>query len=117
MRRRRSTLNSTRRKRDTLITFQRATMETDDYGEDIATWAAYASEWAAVRFGSAQERREAAQESASQTATFRVLANSLTRSLTPLDRISSYLGAAWDITGVALMSAAEIEITAVRKAG
>ena len=102
--------------RDALITFQRATVTTDTYGGAVETWAAYASEWASVRFGSAQERREAAQESASQSATFRVLANSKTRALTPLDRISEYLGASWDIIGVAQMSAAEIEITAVRKA-
>lgn len=102
--------------RDTLITFQRATNAEDQYGEELQAWANFGTEWAAVRFGSASERREAAQERANQTAAFRVLANGKTRTLTPLDRIAGYLGANWDIIGVAQMSAAEIEITAIRSA-
>lgn len=104
-------------RRNTLITFQRDTgTTTDAHGGKIENWQDYCKEWAAVRFGSAQERREAAQESASQAATFRVLANSKTRALTPLHRISGYLGANWDIIGVAQFGRAEIDITAVRKA-
>ena len=104
-------------RRNTLITFQRDTgTGKDAHGGKIENWQLYASEWVAVWFGAAQERREAAQESASQSATFRALANSKTRSLTPRDRIAGYLGANWDITGVAQVSADEVEITAVRKA-
>lgn len=104
--------------RDTLITFQRATTTTDGAGQSIETWADYAKEWAAVRYGSARERRErreASQLAANQTATFRMLANSKTRDLTPLDRIIGYLGGIWNITDVALITRAEVEVTAVRK--
>lgn len=103
--------------RDTLIIFQRDVgVGKDDHGGKIEDWQEYCQEWAAVRFGSAQERREGAQESASQVATFRVLANDLTLALTPLDRIADFLGANWDITGCAPFTDGDVEITAVRKA-
>ncbi len=102
--------------RDTLIQFQRRTIVRDDHGGAVETWNDYASEWAAVKFGSAQERRAAAQEQATQTATFTVPANSLTIALTPMDRIAGYLGSTWDITGVALFGRADVSVTAIRLA-
>lgn len=102
--------------RDKLITFQRDTgTGKDGFGGKNENWTTYCTEWASVRFGSAQERREAAQETATQAATFRVLAHTLTLALTPKDRISGYLGANWDIISVSPFSD-EIEVTAIRKA-
>lgn len=101
--------------RNQLIAFQRRTYTEDAYGAAVETWSLYAQEWASVRFGSAQERRSAAQESASQAATFRVLLHPLTFALTPLDRIAGFMGSTWEITGVSPYES-EVEITAVRKA-
>lgn len=102
--------------RDTLIRIERDSgVGKDAHGGKIEDWQPYVSEWASVRFGSAQERREAAQEQATQTATFYIDAHSKTRAITPRDRIAGYLGTAWDIIG-AVPSRDEIEITAVRKA-
>ena len=103
-------------RRDTPIKFQRDFgVGTNDHGDKVEDWRDYCQEWAAVRFGTSQERREAAQQRATQSATFRVLANPDTRALTPLDRITGYLGSTWEIIGVAPF-AAEVEITAIRVA-
>ena len=104
-------------KRHDKITIQRKTVETDPYGGEVETWTDFAQEWAQVRFGSGQERREAAQETASQAATFIVLDNARTRSVGVQDRIS-WDGGLWDVTGVApsLQLNAHREITAVRAA-
>lgn len=82
--------------RSQLITFQRFTATTNDYGEEIQTWADLETAWAQVRFGTGQERRAAAQEGNEQAATFGVIGNPVTRALTVRDRIN-YLGEAWDI--------------------
>jgi SPP1 family predicted phage head-tail adaptor len=101
--------------RTELIVFQRATVTTNDYGEEISTWADYATRRARVRFGTAQEKREAAQESASQTATFECVRSAALDGITTKDRIS-YLGSAWDITEAAPLDRATIRFTAVRLA-
>lgn len=102
--------------RDQLITFQRDTgTGKDDHGGKVENWVFYCDEWASVRFGNAQERREAAQTADSQAATFRVLAHPLTLALQPKDRIAGFLGSDWDIKGVAPFDD-EVEISAVRKA-
>jgi SPP1 family predicted phage head-tail adaptor len=99
--------------RTELIVFQRATVTTNDYGEEISTWADYATRRARVRFGTAQEKREAAQESASQTATFECVRSAELDAVTLGYRIS-YLGDAWDITEQAPLDRATIRFTAVR---
>lgn len=100
--------------RDTLIVIERRTVAEDDHGGAIETWNAFVSEWAAVRFGTGQERRAAAQEQANQSATFRIPANSKTLSLRTDDRIAGYLGSDWDITGWSLFGRTDIDITATR---
>jgi len=103
--------------RDTPIVFERFAVQTDAHGgEEEGDWQVYTRAWAAVRVGTGQERREAGQTAAAQAITLRVLANSLTSALTPLDRVATYLGSTWDIAGVAVLDRAEIEITAVRRA-
>lgn len=102
--------------RNRLITIERATTTIDDYGGEVSTWEAYAEAYAEVRFGTGQERREAAQESATAAATFRVLDNPQTRAVTTRDRIQ-FDGAAWDITSNVPLGLNEgREITATRAA-
>lgn len=103
--------------RDQLISFQRDTgTGKDSHGGKTATWTAYTQAWAQVVFGTGQERREAAQEAASTSATFRVLPTPLTLALTTRDRIGGYLGADWDITSVVPLGRDGVEVTAIRKA-
>lgn len=78
------------------ITIERATVTTDDYGGEASTWAELVTLSAQVSNGTGQERREAAQESATVAATFRVRHSGITEGITTTDRIR-FDGAAWDI--------------------
>ncbi|MFN6934938.1 MAG: head-tail adaptor protein [Tsuneonella sp.] len=102
-------------RRDTLLTLQRYTVTQDDYGEEQPTWADIGTEWAAIYWGRGDERRQAAMEQGTQAATFNMLSNTLTRSLTLRDRISGEAGT-FDIVGVApdTPKRGEIEFTATR---
>lgn len=102
-------------RRDQLITIQRATVTTDDYGAEVPTWATHAQEWAAIFYGRGDERRQAAMEQGSQAATFQVLANAATRTVTLKDRIE-HDGAVWDIQGISpdTPKRGSIELTATR---
>jgi head-tail adaptor len=85
--------------RNRKVTFERHGEPFDDgYTTLPGEWEPYCTEWAAVTFGTGQERRAAAQEQASNTATFQVLRNSKTAALLPTDRIN-YEGF-WDITSI-----------------
>lgn len=102
--------------RDRLVTFERGTVTTDDYGGETASWATYAQAWARVRFGSGQERREAAQEAGVQAATFEVLWSPTLDDISITDRIQ-FDGAAWDITNRAPVGLnSELHFTATRSA-
>ena len=102
--------------RDRLVTIQRATAATDDYGEGAPTWATLTTAFAKVLYGSGQERREAAQEAAAQTATFMFLWGATLAGVTVKDRIV-FDGANWDITNRALVGLnREIHFTGVRVA-
>lgn len=84
-------------RRDKRIVFERFTeIGRDALNAPIQEWAEYAKAWAAVYYGSGAEQREAAQTSASLSASFEVLANSKTRSLLLTDRIR-FDGLLWDI--------------------
>lgn len=101
------------------IEFQRATTPRQQIGtKGPPQWASLGQDRAKVLFGSGQERREAGVENASQSATFRCRANSLTRGITAKDRIQ-YAGLAWDITAIAplMMAPPEIEFTATASRG
>lgn len=104
-----------RGKFDQLITIERGTATTDDHGGETHTWAVYAQAWAQVRRGTGQERREASQESASQSATFVCDWNPTLEEVRVTDRIS-YRGDVWDVTDVAPDGTKQIEFTAVRSA-
>jgi SPP1 family predicted phage head-tail adaptor len=99
-------------RRDRKITFERAVITQNEYGEDIETWSEAFSEWAYPFYGKANERREAAADRSEMPITFSVLANTNSLSITARDRIR-YDGLIWNIEGVAPVSLAEIEITAI----
>jgi SPP1 family predicted phage head-tail adaptor len=100
---------------DQLITIERATTTQDDYGDEVPTWAEYAREWAAVFYGRGDERRQAAMEQGQQAATFQVLANLDTLSVTLKDRIT-LAGFQWDIQGISPDTPRRglVELTATR---
>ena len=102
-------------RRHTLVSIERATVTQDAYGEEVETWAAIASEWAAIYYGKGYERRQAASEQGTQPATFNMLSNSRTSAILFKDRLV-LAGVPWDIDGIALDTPkrGEIEITAIR---
>lgn len=99
--------------RTELVVFERATPTEDEYGGQTLVWATYATRRARVRFGTAQEKRQAAQEGGVQSATFECVSSSTLRSVTMKDRIS-YLGSYWDIVEIAPLDRKTIRFTATR---
>lgn len=101
--------------RTELIVFQRASTSEDTYGQQVLTWpgTTLATRRARVRFGTAQEQREAAQEGGVQTATFECESSSALRAVTLKDRIS-YLGSDWDLTEIAPLDRKIIRFTGTR---
>lgn len=105
-------------RRDTRIRFDRAEVVRDalgrkDDGEE--SWVPIGGpRMAKVLWGSGSERRAAAVEEAVQPATFRVLADSVTRQVSERDRIVIVRGGlTFDVTGLAPIGRSEIEFTAV----
>jgi head-tail adaptor len=108
---------------DRLITVQRATVTTDDYGGEIQTWADVEEAYARVRFGLASEQRQAAQEAGTQAATFEVVPTAALLAVTLKDRIwFDATGAwadgdpepVWDIQEVAPLDRQTLRFTATR---
>lgn len=99
--------------RTELIVFQRATATTNEYNEQEQAWADYATRHARVRFGTAQEKREAAQEGGVQTATFECERSTALDGVTLKDRIV-YDGSNWDITERAPLDLKTIRFTGKR---
>jgi len=98
-----------------LIQIERKTVESDGYGGEVETWTPFVTEWAAVNYGTGNERRVAAQESATLSATFRIRDSDDARSIGPLDRISFDLGV-WDIVSSVPYGREGRDITATRAA-
>lgn len=73
----------------------------DEYGDEVEQWESVFEEYAAVYFGSGTEQRAAAQTEGEQAASFEVLSNNRTRSLTVSDYRISYQGGKWDIRSIA----------------
>jgi head-tail adaptor len=101
-----------RGKLDKRVTIQRFTAATDSHNEQIETWADVDARWTAVFFGRGDERRQAAVESGNQSASFVMLADSTTKTVTIKDRLS--FQGIWDIVGISPIDSSEIEFTAVR---
>ena len=106
----------TGRRRNQLVTLERFGFVKNQYDEEVEDWAEIGKEYAAVYYGRGDERRRAAAEEASQSATFRMLLNADTASLSPKDRLQH--NGVWDIQGVSpdTPKPGEIEITATRSA-
>ena len=101
------------RGRTELIVFERATTTETEHGGETSTWGTYATRRAYVRFGTAQEKREAAQEGGVQTATFECVRSAVLDAVTLKDRIS-YLSSAWDLTEAAPLDTKTIRFTGTR---
>lgn len=99
--------------RTEMVVIERATVTENDHGDEVEAWTTYATRRARVRFGTAQERRQAAQEGGTQSATFECVNSATLRAVTLKDRIS-YLGSYWDITERAPLDAKTIRFTATR---
>lgn len=99
--------------RDRRVTIQRFTATQDEYGEEIETWADQGTRWTAIFYGKGDERRQAAVEMGKQSASFVMLADSLTRSVSIKDRLVAD-GDAWDLVSVSPLGRAEIEFVGVR---
>lgn len=99
--------------RTELIVFERATVEADEYNAEQEEWGDLCQRRARVRFGTAQEKREAAQEGGVQSATFECVRSAELDGVTLKDRIS-YLGSAWDLTEIAPLDRATIRFTGTR---
>lgn len=100
--------------RDELVSFVRETTSADDYGEQISTGVEVLAEcWAQVRFGSSREKREAAQEAGSQSATFLCDRYPSLDAVKISDQIV-YDGSDWDIVEVAPLDRMILRFTAVR---
>lgn len=100
-------------RRDTRVVFERATVARSALGGKTAgagDWAAIGSRLGKVLYGTGAERREAAVEAGAQAATFRLLADSLTRTITLADR-AVCRGLTYDLTGIAPIGNDEIEFT------
>ena len=100
------------------ITFLRATTTTDEYNQAVEDWSdptTLATRMARVRFGTAQEQREAAQETGIQSASFECVRSSTLDGVTLRDRIG-FDGSQWNIAERAPLDTATIRFTATRRA-
>lgn len=102
-------------KRESLITIQRGTVTADDYGGETTVWSTLITARARVRYGTGQERREAAQERMVQAATFECEWNVGLATVIPTDRIV-FDGDNWDIISDSPLGHREIHFAAVRSA-
>jgi head-tail adaptor len=96
-----------------LIIIERPTISADDYGGEVKTWAVYCQRAAAVIYGRADERRAAAQESASLAATFRIRSDPATDKIAVTDRLV-FGGSIWDISSNVPLGRDGRDITAIR---
>lgn len=87
-------------KRDQRIRIQRATMTRNRLQEDVPGWATIGTRSAQVAYGNFAERHQAAQEGATQVATFGVQWDPVTKALTAKDRIL-FEGFVWNIKAAA----------------
>jgi len=101
--------------RDKLITFQRPVTATNDYNEPVRQGppTTIASAFARVRYGTGQERREAAQKAATQVATFECLMSPTLGAVLMTDEIL-FEGAIWDISSSVTVGRDQIHFTAMR---
>lgn len=103
-------------KLDRRTTVQRFTSTRNDLNEEVRTWADLTTVWAQRRDASDGERFAADQVGSYLMTRFVVRSSSVTRAVTPVDRIE-YDGTLWNIKGVKETIQGRnrfIEITAVK---
>lgn len=102
--------------RKDLIVFQKYVQTENSFGEPVKadTPTEIGRAYAEVIYGKGSERREAALESATLAATFRVRADSMTRAITAGDEIA-FDGGVWDIESNVPLDRDGREITATRR--
>ncbi len=100
---------------DRLVQFETASVVVDVYGGETLTWGALEQAWARVRFGRADEKRQASQEGGVQSITVEVLPSTALLAVTLRDRIQ-FDGSDWDITEVAPLERNNLRFTAIRSA-
>ncbi|TCL89858.1 head-tail adaptor [Rhizobium sp. PP-WC-2G-219] len=106
---------------DRRVTVQRASMVLNAFNEEISTWMDLAKVWARRKDASDSQKIEllaAGQVGSFQVSRFTVRSSTLTRSITPVDRIH-HDGVVWQINGVKELDEGRhrfIEITASRDA-
>lgn len=96
------------------VAIQQQGPPTDDgYNPIPGAWSTIATAWARVRYGTGAERREAAQENATQAATFEFDWSPETAAIRPTDRLVCF-DTAWDVASAVTVGAnAEVHVTAV----
>lgn len=101
---------------DRRVTLRRATVTTNDFGEEVQSWADIGTVWAARAEVSNRERFAAQEIGAELVARYRIRWSQLVADVSPLDRIVAG-GREHNITGVALIGRNEgLEITAATRA-
>ncbi|MCK8780557.1 head-tail adaptor protein [Rhizobium sp. NTR19] len=106
---------------DRRITVERVTSVPNDFNEPVETWAEVATLWARRRDASDTHKIEymaAGQVGSFTVARFTVRSSSVTRTITPVDRIV-HEGKVWEIRGVKEADEGRrrfIEITALKDA-
>ncbi|WP_084514853.1 head-tail adaptor protein [Sphingobium lactosutens] len=99
-----------------LIAIEVRTVVNDGYGGEKETWSLFTQEFAAVYFGTGREQRAAAQEGGSQAASFEVLSNRKTRTVSRVDHRIVFDNSVWDVTGAHDLDNGGRRITAIRAA-
>ncbi len=98
-----------------LVSFERASVARDGYGQDIETWVELEPAWCAVYYGLGSEQRAAAMEDALQPATFECDYTATLATLSARDRVAFDAGV-WDIKAMNVIGRnAGIRVTAVRQ--
>ena len=98
------------------VAFLRAATTADDYNQPVGNWdspTTLVTMTAEVSFGTAQEKREAAQDAAEQAASFICRRTPTLDTVTAKDRID-FDGSQWGITERAPLSRGKIRFTATR---
>jgi hypothetical protein len=100
--------------RNALVIFQRAETSTNSYNELVEDGIVEVTRaMARIKFGTAQEKRQAAQEVGVQAATFECVRTPKLEGIIMSDRIS-FDGALWDITEIAPLDRQTIRFTGAR---
>ncbi|GLQ20388.1 hypothetical protein GCM10007854_13430 [Algimonas porphyrae] len=86
---------------DRRVTIQTLTATEDALGTPVETWSDAQTLSAAVSYGTASERRAAAQEQSALPATFTVRSSTFTRGLTPGNCRLVLDGLTYDVEGIA----------------